>query len=114
MSRLRRTDMPRTIAVTSQKGGIGKTTTASNLAVAWGALGLSTLAIDLDPQFALTRRFGCSPAEGPVTVYELLAGEGDLADAVVSVGHGVDLLAGARELAKLELSLAAEHHREQF
>src|SRR6059036_2799887 len=114
MSLWRRTDMPRTIAVTPQKGGIGKTTTASNLALAWGALGLSMLAIDLDPQFALTRRFGCSPAGVPATVYELLTGEGELEDAVVSVGHGVDLLAGRRELAKLELSLAAEHHREQF
>src|SRR5437667_6545963 len=95
MSLWRRTDMPRTIAVTSQKGGIGKTTTASNLALAWGALGLSTLAIDLDPQFALTRRFGSSPADVPATVYELLTGEGDLADAIVSVGHGVNLLAEA-------------------
>src|SRR5512134_1247743 len=54
----RRTDMPRVIAVGSQKGGIGKTTTAANLAVAWDATGQRVLAVDLDPQFALTRRFG--------------------------------------------------------
>src|SRR4051794_20607290 len=110
----RRTSMPRTIAVTSQKGGIGKTTTAANLALAWGTMGLDILVVDLDPQFALTRRFGRSPAELPGTAYELLAGEGDLAHAVVRVAPRVDLLAGRRELAKLELSLAAEHHREQF
>jgi chromosome partitioning protein len=44
--------MSRVLAVGSQKGGIGKTTTAGNLAVAWGAGGLRVLAVDLDPQFA--------------------------------------------------------------
>jgi chromosome partitioning protein len=106
--------MPRTLAVSSQKGGIGKTTTVTNLALAWGALGLRVLAADLDPQFALTRRFGRSPAEVPATVFELLAGDGELGAAAVAVAPSVDLLAGRRELAKLELSLASEHHREQF
>ena len=106
--------MPRTIAVSSQKGGIGKTTTAGNLALAWGGDGLRVLAVDLDAQFALTRRFDASPAEAPGTVYDLLVGEDGLADAVVPVAPGVDLLAGRRELAKLELSLAGEHHRERF
>src|SRR6187551_2666745 len=104
MQLARRTSMPRTIAVSSQKGGIGKTTTAANLALAWGAVGLRVLAVDLDPQFALTRRFGRSPADAPATIYELLVGEGHIADAAISVGSGVDLLAGRRELAKLELS----------
>ena len=106
--------MPRVIAVTSQKGGIGKTTAAANLAVAWAEQGQHLLLVDLDAQFALTRRFGVSPADAPATVFELLAGEGSLADAVVGVGDGVDLVAGHRHLAKLELSLAGEHHREEF
>src|SRR3954462_4411017 len=114
MQLARRTSMPRTIAVSSQKGGIGKTTTAANLSLAWGAMGLDVLAVDLDPQFALTRRFGRSPADAPATVYELLAGDGNLPESVVPVGTRVDLLAGRRELARLELSLAAEHHREHF
>jgi chromosome partitioning protein len=106
--------MPRTIAVSSQKGGIGKTTMAGNLALAWGAAGRRVLVLDLDPQFALTRRFGIAPAEAPATVFDLLAGEGEVGDAVVPVRLGVDLLAARRELAKLELSLAGEHHRESF
>lgn len=107
--------MTRVIAVGSQKGGIGKTTTTANLAVAWGALGARILAIDLDPQFALTRRFGIVSSAVPDTVFELLAGSGRLDSAVLpNMMPGVDLLAARRDLAKLELSLAAEHHRELF
>ena len=107
--------MTRVMAVSSQKGGIGKTTTTANLAVAWGASGLRVLAVDLDPQFALTRRFGTSPAAAPATMFELLAEGGEVGDGFVrAVAPGVDLLAGRRELARLELSLAGEHHREEF
>lgn len=107
--------MARVLSITSQKGGIGKTTTAANLAVAWGLMGRRVLAIDLDPQFAMTRRFDRAPGDAAATAFELLAGEGELHDAVLrGVEPGVDLLAARRELAKLELSLAAEHHREQF
>ena len=108
-------DVADVIAISSQKGGIGKTTTAANLAVAWGALGRRVLTIDLDPQFALTRRFGMSPAVAPATAFELLAEGGELVEGVVrDVSPVVDLLAGRRELARLELSLAGEHHRERF
>ena len=94
--------MTRVIAVCSQKGGIGKTTTAANLAVAWGALGAQVLAIDLDPQFALPRRFGVVSSRVPDTVFELLAGAGRLESAgLPGVAAGVDLLAARRDLAKL-------------
>jgi chromosome partitioning protein len=107
--------MTRVVAVSSQKGGIGKTTTAANLAVAWGLSGRRVLAVDLDPQFALTRRFGHNPAEAAATAFELLAGEAEFDQAVIrGVEPGVDLLAARRELSRLELTLAGEHHREQF
>ena len=107
--------MTRVIAISSQKGGIGKTTTTANLAVAWGSMGRRVLAIDLDPQFALTRRFGIAPTQATATAFELLAGGGRLADGVLlGIAPGLDLVAGRRELARLELSLAGEHHRERF
>ncbi|HEX8083360.1 MAG TPA: AAA family ATPase [Solirubrobacteraceae bacterium] len=107
--------MTRVLAVSSQKGGIGKATMAANLAIAWGLMGRRVLAIDLDPQFAMTRRFDRAPGDAAATAFELLAGEGELDGAVlIDVEPGVDLLAGRRDLAKLELSLAGEHHRETF
>lgn len=77
--------------------------------------GRRILAIDLDPQFALTRRFGRSPGEAHSTAFEVLAGEAELENAVLrGVEPGVDVLAARRELSKLELTLAGEHHREEF
>ena len=55
--------MSRVVALANQKGGVGKTTTVANLAAAWGSQGRRVLAIDFDPQFALTRRFGIDPSE---------------------------------------------------
>src|SRR4051812_22759040 len=101
--------MSRVLAIGSQKGGIGKTTTAANLAVAWGLSGRRVLAVDLDPQFALTRRFGISPADLRSTLFEVMSGLVALPDAVLhAMAPGVDLMPARRELAGLELALAGE------
>ena len=106
--------MARVIAVASQKGGVGKTTTVRELAAVWGAEGRRVLAIDFDPQFALTRGFGQAPSRAPGTADEVALARRDLVDAVVSEPvPGVDLLAGHRNLAAVELTLVSQIAREQ-
>lgn len=107
--------MTRVIAVTSQKGGVAKTTTTANLAAAWGRDGRRVLCVDLDAQFALTRAFGCVPSQFAATTLEAMSGAASAADAAHGdVAPGVWLMPARRELRNLELTLAAETLRETF
>lgn len=113
--------MARTIAVCTQKGGVGKTTAVANLAGAWGSQGKRVLAIDFDPQFALTRRFGIDPSERP-TIVDVLEGmilknraaPGVGEATVIEVAPRVDLVPAHRRLADIETSLVREIKREAF
>jgi chromosome partitioning protein len=113
--------MTRTIAVCTQKGGVGKTTTVANLSAAWGAGGRRVLAVDFDPQFALTRRFGIDPAARG-TIVDVLEGMIIKNKAAPSAGDtiarqaapGVDLIPAHRRLADIETTLVREIKRETF
>lgn len=106
----------RVVSVANQKGGTGKSTITTNLAVAAGEDGLRVLVVDLDPQADATGMFGIDPlSSGLPTLAEVLFGEADAASAVsADVCPNVDVLAASPRLAQAELTLAGEAMREWF
>ena len=92
--------MPRIFCVANQKGGVGKTTTAVNLAAGIAAHGQRVLLVDLDPQGNATMGSGIDKRSLSASVYQVLLGLVDLRDARVVSEHGGYLVVGAnRELA---------------
>lgn len=104
--------MARTIAVTNQKGGVAKTTTAASLAVALAELGQRVLVVDLDPQACLTFSLGIDPEDLETSVSHVLT-QGVSADEVIlSTDDGIDLIPATIELAGAEASLLTRTGRE--
>lgn len=106
----------RVITVSNQKGGVGKTTTAVNIASALARRGANVLVIDLDPQGNASTALGVEHSPGTLSIYEVLIGESKIADAVQQSDDHENLfcvpstinLAGA----EIELvSLVAREHR---
>ena len=98
------------LAIANQKGGVGKTTTAINVAAALATKGLKTLLIDLDPQANSSMTFVEPDPERP-TVYEALAEPGITLEQVIRPADGTDSLdvaPSAISLAKIEARLLGE------
>lgn len=106
--------MPRAIiAILNQKGGVGKTTTAINLAAALGKLKRSVLLVDLDPQGNATGGLGIDKSKLVATVYDVLFGRVSVENVVVDTDvPGLQLLPAASPLAAAEVELVPEMARE--
>ena len=102
----------RALAITNQKGGVGKTTTAVNLAACLAAEGRRVLLIDLDPQGNATTGAGITKKEALPTVYQLLIGAATLAEVCIRTDFGFDVLPANRELAGAEVELIDLDQRE--
>lgn len=107
--------MGRAICIANQKGGVGKTTTAVNLAASLGMAGHGTLLIDLDPQGSATSGVGVERADGAPTAYDVLLGERPLDAALVQSRYdNLSVLPAARDLIGAEIELVpmmAREHR---
>lgn len=90
------------IAVANQKGGVGKTTTATNLAQALALKGKKVLVVDLDPQANTTQAFGISQLSVERSVGDLISDKNLPAQAVIYQGDGLSLIPATRRLAEVE------------
>ena len=106
--------MARIFCVANQKGGVGKTTTAVNLAAGLAKLGQRVLLVDLDPQGNATMGAGINKAELEGSIYEVLVGLATVADCrKLSETGRFDVLPANRELAGAEVELVELDNREK-
>ncbi len=107
--------MAKVIAVTNQKGGVGKTTTAVNLSACLAYMGKKTLLIDCDPQGNSTGGFGINKSECELSIYECLVDSSKTKSAIIKTPYiNMYVLPSSSNLSGAEIELVYEENREYF
>src|SRR5262245_17510330 len=102
----------RRIAVINQKGGVGKTTTAVNLAAGLASAGRRVALLDLDAQAHASAHLGIEPANDQSTMYDVLVHDRPLAEARRTMNANLDVVPSSIDLAAAEVELAGVVGRE--